>query len=331
MSEPLRIGLVGAGWVTQYHLSGWAAQSGRARVVAIADPSEQAARTRADAFGIPAIYPSAEAMFANETLDAIDIAAPRERHADLVRLAVAHSLPILCQKPLATNLEEAEALVAELGATRLMVHENWRFRRYYRDAAQWIREGRVGVVQQCMMTLLASGLIPASDGTLPTLQRQPFFATLDRLLVSEVLIHQLDTLRTLLGELTVVDSRLGQVCPDVRGEDNAAITMRAASGAAVTLIGNLAVHGYPPALADELLVVGDRGTLRLSGNVLECIGPVATRQEYDMEACYRDSYRDVIAHFIDALQTGGAFETSPADNLRTLRLVEDSYCQAGKS
>ena len=57
-------------------------------------------------------------------------------HAPLVRLAAAKRLPVLCQKPLAPNLQEAIELAAEVeGLTRLMVHENWRFRGYYRDAA----------------------------------------------------------------------------------------------------------------------------------------------------------------------------------------------------
>ena len=329
MSRPLRVGLIGAGWVTQHHLNGWAAQDDRARVVAIADPSMAAAQARAAQYGIPSVYQNADAMLAAEELDAVDIAAPREMHAELVRLSASHGLAVLCQKPLATDLAEAEQLVAEVSDTRLMVHENWRFRRYYREAASWIRQGRIGTVRQCTMTLLSSGLLPDADGDLPTLQRQPFFANLTRLLVSEVLIHQLDTLRTLLGELSVVGSRLGRVCPMVRGEDNAMITLRADSGAAVTLTASLCAHGYPPVLEDELLVVGDGGTIRLKGNLLECLGSNPARQEYDLAACYRDSYSSVIAHFVDALRSGGPFETSPADNLRTLSLVEDSYRLVG--
>ena len=37
-----------------------------------------------------------------------------------------------------------------------MVHENWRFRGYYRDAAAWLREGRIGNVKQAQLTLLTS-------------------------------------------------------------------------------------------------------------------------------------------------------------------------------
>ena len=77
------------------------------------------------------------------------------------------------------------------------------------------------------------------------------------------------------------------------------------------------------------LLLGDAGTIRLHGSVLECTGHAPGRNDYDLAACYQDSYSAVIAHFAAALHSGGPFETSPADNLRTLRLVEDCYTLSG--
>ena len=253
--SPLRVGLVGAGWVTQHHLPGWQRLAGRAQVVAIADPSESRARERAREFGIEQVYTDAATMFDRAKLDAVDIAAPREAHADLVRLAADRGLAVLCQKPLAPTLAEARALVADVATrTRLMVHENWRFRPYYRQISDWLRSARIGRVVQAQMTVLSSGLIPDADGKLPVIVRQPFIATLDRALVMEVLIHQIDTLR--------------------------------------------------------------------------CHGPRPAEQHYDLAACYLDSYAATIAHFVGALASGSEFETAPADNLRTLKLVEDIYARA---
>ena len=117
-------------------------------------------------------------------------------------------LPVLCQKPLAPNLHEAIELAAEVeDQTRLMVHENWRFRGYYRDAAAWLREGRIGNVKQAQLTLLTSGVLPGPDGLRPALERQPFMRRERRMLVAEVLIHHLDTLRMLLGPLQVTAAR----------------------------------------------------------------------------------------------------------------------------
>src|SRR3954447_13191522 len=188
MNTPLRIGLVGAGMVSRHHLIAWASIADQARVVAIADPSADNAARRASEFAIPDTYPTAEAMLAATELDAIDIAAPREMHAPLVRLAAAKRLPVLCKKPLAPNLQQATELADEVkDQTRLMVHENWRFRGYYRDAAAWPREGRIGNVKPEQLTRLASGVLPGPDGLCPALERQPFMRREKRMLVAEVL------------------------------------------------------------------------------------------------------------------------------------------------
>ncbi len=224
MTQPLRIGLIGAGMVSRHHLIAWATIPDQARVVAIADPSAENAARRATEFGISQTYADAEAMIAAAALDAIDIAAPREMHAPLVRLAAKHRLPVLCQKPLAPNLQEATDLAAEVeDSTRLMVHENWRFRGYYRDAAAWLREGRIGNVKQAQLTLLTSGVLPGPDGLCPALERQPFMRRERRMLVAEVLIHHLDTLRMLLGPLQVTAAQLSRSSDLLAGEDGAVI------------------------------------------------------------------------------------------------------------
>src|SRR5689334_8064081 len=233
MNQPLRIGLVGAGMVSRHHLIAWAAIADQARVVAVADPSTDNAGRRAGEFAIEGTFPSAEAMLAAVELDAIDIAAPRQMHAPLVRLAAAKRLPVLCQKPLAPNLQQASELAAEVSnQTRLMVHENWRFRGYYRDAAAWLREGRIGNVKQAQLTLLTSGVLPGPDGLCPALERQPFMRRERRMLVAEVLIHHLDTLRMLLGPLRVTAAQLSRSSDQLVGEDGAVIQLKAHDGAA---------------------------------------------------------------------------------------------------
>ncbi len=327
----LRVGLVGAGMVSRHHLIAWSRLRGEAEVVAIADPSAASAGARAAEFGVARTYADAAAMLDAERLDAIDVAAPREVHAALVRLGVARGLAVLCQKPLAPTLAEAEALVADAAGARLMVHENWRFRRYYRDAARWIAAGTIGRVQQCEVRLLTSGLLPDADGVRPALARQPFMQGERRMLVNEVLIHHLDTLRVLLGPLRVTFARLGRSCEDMAGEDNALIGLQAESGAAAVLLGNMAAPGCPPAQSDEMLVLGSAGTIRLGGNRLERLGAHPEVLEYDLPECYQGSYDAAIAHFVACLRDGAAFETTPQDTLLTLRLVEDSYRLSGWS
>ena len=323
----LRLGLVGAGWVSAYHLPAWKRLDKRVKLVGIADPAIDIARGRAGAFGIDQVFASAEAMFDAVDLDIVDICAPREHHADLVRLASARGVDILCQKPLATTLPEAADLVDALpSTTRLMIHENWRFRAWYRRLRSWLDEGLAGDIRQVRLDFLSSGMIAGPDGQRPALVRQPFFARQQRLLVMEVLIHQLDTLRYLIGEMDVVAARLERSNGDIVAEDIAAITLRRRlDGGLVQVTGNLATPGAPPAPRDELRIIGSAATLSLDGNVLTAEGTASRHEAFDADATYQGSYDAAIAHFIAALDGGTPFETSPADNLETLRLVEDIY------
>lgn len=321
-----RIGMIGAGWVTGYHLPAWGRQRHRAEVVAIADPSVEAASRRAVEFGIPRAYASAEAMLDAEQLDAVDICSPRETHAAMVRLA-AGQLDVLCQKPLGADLAEAEAVVAGVAPpTRLMVHENWRFRAYYRVLKRWLDEGAAGDIRQVNFEFLSSGMIAGPDGLRPALVRQPFFRAQQRLLVMEVLIHHLDTLRYLLGEFEVVAARLDRSNDEIVAEDVAAVVLRRRSdGLVVHVTGNLAVHGQPPAPRDHLRIFGTRGTVELLGSKLSLSGATPRAETFDPDATYQGSYDAAIGHFLDGLETGNAFETAPEDNLRTLQLVEEIY------
>lgn len=329
MSE-LRIGLVGAGWVTRHHLHAWQAMAGQARVVAVADPNPAAAAARAAEFGIPATFDSAAAMLDAGGIDAVDVATPRATHALIVREVAARGLPVLCQKPLAPTLAEAQRLVADVGGRiRLMVHENWRFRAYYREAAAWLRAGAIGRPHAARLTLLTSGTVPDAEGRYPALERQPFMRTEARMLVAEVLIHHLDTLRMLLGPLTVTAASLSRTCPELAGEDGAVIQLAGEGGLAVSVFGSFAAHGHPPAQADQLEILGEAGAIRLDGPRLARAGADPAVRDFDLAAAYQGSYDATIRHFVEALARDLPFETSPADNLETLRLVEDCYRLSG--
>src|SRR5579862_5116870 len=91
-----RIALAGAGMISHYHLVAWQKLGNRVSVAAIADPDRGRAEARAAAFGIPQVYTDVAAMLAETAVDAIDIASPRETHAENVALAMARGLAVLC-------------------------------------------------------------------------------------------------------------------------------------------------------------------------------------------------------------------------------------------
>jgi predicted dehydrogenase len=149
------------------------------------------------------------------------------------------------------------------------------------------------------------------------------------MLVAEVLIHHLDTLRMLLGPLRVTAARLSRSSDQLVGEDGAAIQLETGNGAAVSVFASFAAHGHPAAQLDRLEILGDKGAIRLDGAQLACSGGAPWEQVYDLAIEYQGSYNRTIAHFVQSLRDNTPFETAPQDNLETLRLVEDCYLLSG--
>lgn len=329
-SRPLKVALVGAGMISWHHLSAWRNLGERVRVVAVCDPDAASAARRAEEFSIPKCYRDADALFAAEAIDALDVASPRRTHAGWVEAAAARGIDVLCQKPMTPTLAESEALVRRVeGRTRFMVHENWRFRPWYRELKRWIAAGELGDVILARMALISSGMLPDADGRRPAFERQPFMQHEDRLMITEVLIHHLDVMRFLCGDLRVVGARTAHTLPDVRGETVAAIFMETSTGAPVEVTGTMAAPGYPSRPPDRLEIVGDKASAVFADQELRLLGAEPCSRVYDKDRGYQASFDGVIAHFVDCLETGAPFETDTVDNLETLRLVEDAYTAAG--
>lgn len=324
----LRVAVAGAGMVSAHHLAAWR-NCADAEVVAIADPDHARAEGRAREFNIAAVFTDADDMLARTRPEAIDIVAPPEVHGALCRIAMARGVQILCQKPLSRDFAEAEAIVSEVGSrVRFMVHENWRFRPYYRAARRWIDDGRVGEPMQLRIDTRCAGVIANDEGIAPALVRQPFLATLQRFIIGEVLIHHLDVARWLMGDLAVLAARTGRASPLVTGEDAATILLRGAGGRSAIVEGNMAAAGFPPVLRDSLDIRGTEGAILFDGERLRLLGPRPEERVFEHAAAYQAAYDGTIAHFVTALRAGTPFETEAPDNLAVLRLVEDAYRSA---
>jgi len=328
----MRVALAGAGMVSAHHLEAWR-KLGGCTVVAVADPDLAAARRRAEAFGIGAVYPSVAEMLDAEKPDAIDVAVPMQHHHAVAVEAAARGVPILLQKPIAPTLPLAHALVNAVGGrARLMIHENWRFRPHYREARSWILAGQIGQLRTFRFDVESSGLLPApGGGTPPALVRQPFLANLERLVVLELLVHHLDTIRALVGEVRVHAATTTRLSEHVRGEDTAVIAL-AGDGVSGALFGSMSIPGRNLGPTDRLLLAGSEGAITYTDGVLalDRIDGDHLEERYDPSVVYQAAYDAAIAHFVYCLRSGELFETNASDNLKTLELVEATYALAAK-
>jgi predicted dehydrogenase len=106
----LRLGIAGCGWAGERHHDA-AVAHGRAEVVAIADADTDTLERRASEWEIDATFEDYADMYENADLDAVVVALPHDLHEDAVVRAARAGLPVLCEKPIARTVAEADRML----------------------------------------------------------------------------------------------------------------------------------------------------------------------------------------------------------------------------
>ena len=144
MTDRLRAGIVGAGFMGQVHARAVRAAGGMVARVAASTPERAAAA--AAQLGAERSVDSAEALVSADDVDVVHICTPNALHAPLAKLALGAGKPVVCEKPLATSVEDARELTAQAAATALVATVPFVYRFYptVREARARIAPGRPG-------------------------------------------------------------------------------------------------------------------------------------------------------------------------------------------
>lgn len=142
----LGIGVVGVGEMGKRHAENLRRGVPEARLVGVADANLERARQVAQELEIEHYYPRMEAMLERNDIRAMVIASPDKFHAGAVRLAAAAGKDILCEKPLAVTLEDADSALEAVrkAGVRLQVGHMRRYDPAYADAKRRIEAGEIG-------------------------------------------------------------------------------------------------------------------------------------------------------------------------------------------
>ncbi len=142
--KKLRVGIVGLG-MGRWHLEAYQ-KVADVEVAAIADSDPARLAEAGDKYGIKARYEDAEAMFKKAGLDAVSIATPNKFHCPLTLAALGQGLHVLCEKPMAMTVAEAEKMeVAAKRAKRtLMLNFSFRFTNASFALKQQVDSGVIG-------------------------------------------------------------------------------------------------------------------------------------------------------------------------------------------
>ncbi len=146
MTDPVRIGVVGAGAIAQLaHLPVLSKMRG-AELVAVCDNDRPKARALADRFDIPDVYTDIEDLLEADGLAAVVVATPNHLHEPHVLSAIAAGVDVLCERPLALTAKGVERIVnaANRAGRKVLVANNHRFRSDVQALAGFLRSGELG-------------------------------------------------------------------------------------------------------------------------------------------------------------------------------------------
>ena len=330
MTKDVRLAVVGAGLIGKCHISSINLAIGAA-LVCIVDPSE-AVQVFAESCGVDR-YSSIDEMFKKTDVDGVILATPSQLHVTGAMSCVENRCPVLIEKPIGIEVNEAETLVAAAKSANIPVltGHHRRHGAVIQKAKQLIDQG-------------ALGTIVAFQGTCWFHKPDDYFDAQWRSRsgggpVFINLIHDINTMLYLLGDVASVHAMGANMIRGGEVEDTAAIVLRFRSGVlgTITLSDTVAApwswemtSGENPAFPKTneacYLIGGTQASLSLPNlSLWRHDGPQDWLKPIDVEhnsVEAQDPLVEQIHQFVAVIRGKESPLVSGEDGLRTLRVVE---------
>jgi predicted dehydrogenase len=262
----VRVGFIGAGWAERvqipiFRLAGLTAQ-------AICAGHVENARGAAERLGIPEVYATWQELIAADSVDLVSIVTPPHLHRELAVAALRAGKHVLCEKPTALTVAEAEAMLAAAQAApnqAALIDHELRFHPQLIQLRQLIKDRSIGSVIRLDMTAQRNSRL---DATTPW----NWMSDAERGggMLGALGSHLLDLARWFVGKIDQLTAQLqtghyyrtdanGQR-RQVTADDHVQMMLRFANGAQ----GGITISGLTPGPAhNEIFVLGTKGALRL--------------------------------------------------------------------
>ncbi|WP_439498753.1 Gfo/Idh/MocA family protein [Bosea sp. (in: a-proteobacteria)] len=330
MSPPLQIALIGAGLIGRAHLSRIEASPDCA-CAAICDPAESAQALAAER-GLR-WFPSQREMLAAMRPDGAIIATPNALHVQGAVDCLESGVPVLVEKPLAESLAAAQKLVdveARTGVPVLVGHHR-RHNPIVKTAREIVASGEIGR----LVAVNALFLIRKPDDYFDVAwRREPGGGPV---LIN--LIHDIDNLRFICGEIESVQAMTSNATRGLPVEDSAVLIFRFANGALGTATVSDATpapwnwelssgenKAFPQRDAPCCLIAGSEGSLALPElGLWRYEGKAGWREPLVLESRAVEPVEPLaeqLRHFCAVIRGTETPLTSAADAARTLAVVE---------
>jgi predicted dehydrogenase len=245
----IRIGIVGAGMMGQRHAM-LVADSNIASLAGFADPDSSAALD--PVFAKVKYYRDHLKLIEAEAPDGIIIAVPNAHHAPVAMDCLAAGIPVLVEKPIADSVESGRALAAEQhkSGVAVLVGHHRRFDPAVDAARRLLNDGGIGKLLAVQTTWVTRKPEHYYHVKWRTERSSGGFILIN-------LVHDIDMLRYLCGEIISVYAELDSVGRSLTVADTAAVTLRFENGVLGTVTASdacVSVWGWEQATGENPIV-----------------------------------------------------------------------------
>lgn len=303
-------------------------ESPNAHVVGLHDPEPEHTRWIHQDFGVP-LVDDARRLLESPEVDAVLVCSANDEHRRHVELAAAHGKHVLCEKPIATTLDDAEAMVAACVDAGVQLHLAFpsRFMPLVARARLAVRDGRLGDL---------IGLVGANRGRPPLPPSYPAWITDPVAAGGGALIdhsvHVTDVMRHVSGlEVAEVSAEAGALLWDCGVDDVAVLSLRFRGGAVGCVDPSWSVPADNPWDYDfSLRLVGTEGSLDITDGA-EALQVVTTRdggpRGLRQASFGDDADRAMVEGFLASVRAGALLEpcATGTDGLRALEIALAGY------
>ncbi|HSV73286.1 MAG TPA: Gfo/Idh/MocA family oxidoreductase [Chthonomonadales bacterium] len=293
--DTVRVGIIGCGGMART-LAAKCIGSGRASIVAVADPSAEAVAQATAAFGCEAA-PDVDALCSREDIDAVIVASPPGLHHPHVLAAAAAGKEVYCEKPLAITVAECDEMISACASAGvgLFVGQVLRLFPLFWHSRTILDEGRIGKARAVSVT--RTGYSPVFHAGWRTRR------DLSGSLLHEVSVHELDYQRFLLGEPVEVYARMANLLGKTEYDDQAFVLVTFEGGRH----GLLHANAVSPTGEYRVQIVADGGSMvhgglggALTWKAIDGGGGSVTPEQVGVP----DPYEREVVSWLDAITKG---------------------------
>jgi predicted dehydrogenase len=315
VAGPVRIGILGSGFIAAYHARA-AAELPGADVVAAANWRPESLARLAETFAIPRRTTEWRELVGDPGIDAVVVATPNSLHAEQTVAFLGAGQHVMLEKPMAMDLAETDAVVAaaERSDAHLMVAHCWRFHPAVIALRDRIAAGELGEVVKTRGYGVHAKWGPSGWFVDPALAGGGALADMG--------IHAIDTARFLLGDPKParVCAAIGTRYGDYGVDDDAVLLISWSNG-----INSIVESGW---WQPELGGLEAETEVYATGGYASIFGYTEPPSP-DYEHCPQSMYTAQMAEFCDALREGRPPRPTGAESRVTMQVVEEAYRSAG--